>query len=83
MKTKGRSRKGGAASSLEGQLLIAMPAMADKRFARSVIERLEVEATGRPSHPRRVVTKDSDSLASQPPGVPTEDETLDPCALRA
>jgi putative transcriptional regulator len=34
---KGRTRKGGAASSLEGQLLIAMPAMADKRFARSVI----------------------------------------------
>ncbi len=37
MKVKGRTRKGGPASSFEGQLLIAMPAMADKRFARSVI----------------------------------------------
>ena len=37
MKTKRRSRKSSSASYFDGQLLIAMPAMADKRFARSVI----------------------------------------------
>jgi putative transcriptional regulator len=32
-----RKRKGGATSYLDGQLLVAMPIMTDKRFARSVI----------------------------------------------
>ncbi len=37
MTTKRRSRNVTGSGYLEGQLLIAMPAMADKRFARSVI----------------------------------------------
>ncbi len=37
MTVKRRSRQLAGSSYLEGQLLIAMPAMADKRFARSVI----------------------------------------------
>ena len=37
MKSTRRIRKSEAPGYLEGQLLIAMPAMADKRFARSVI----------------------------------------------
>lgn len=36
-KKKKRSRSRGIETSLEGQLLIAMPSMSDKRFARSVI----------------------------------------------
>ena len=37
MQIKRRSRKGQRAESLEGQLLLAMPTMNDKRFQRSVI----------------------------------------------
>lgn len=37
MKANRRTRKGPAESSLEGQLLLAMPNMSDKRFQRSVI----------------------------------------------
>jgi putative transcriptional regulator len=37
MQTRKRTRKGAAESSLEGQLLLAMPSMTDKRFQRSVI----------------------------------------------
>jgi putative transcriptional regulator len=37
MKAKRRTRQSDAGGFLEGQLLIAMPAMSDKRFARSVI----------------------------------------------
>lgn len=37
MKTPRRKRKGQASSYLDGQLLLAMPGMADKRFQRSVI----------------------------------------------
>ena len=37
MRSKRKSRKGPAAGYLEGQLLLAMPTMSDKRFQRSVI----------------------------------------------
>ncbi len=37
MQTMGKGRKGEQAGYLDGQFLVAMPAMSDKRFARSVI----------------------------------------------
>lgn len=37
MRTPRKSRKGAGSGFLDGQLLIAMPSMTDKRFARSVI----------------------------------------------
>jgi putative transcriptional regulator len=37
MRTRKTSRKGGAIGYLDGQFLVAMPVMTDKRFARSVI----------------------------------------------
>jgi len=37
MTAPGKSRKSGKSGYLDGQLLIAMPSMSDKRFARSVI----------------------------------------------